>query len=74
MNNSMNEWVKEDRSKGSDNLIQFLDLTDGDFTLEEQYRFALESIFRWTLRRDELSDANIVRAIKRVAMVTLEDV
>lgn len=56
------------------NLIQFVDFTDGDFTTEEQYQFALESIFRWTLRRDELTDAEIVRAIKKVAMVALEDV
>jgi hypothetical protein len=58
----------------SDNIIQFVDFTDGDFTLEEQYRFALESIFRWTLRRDELTDAQIVRAIKRVALAALEEV
>jgi hypothetical protein len=56
-----------------DELIPFLDITDGDFTAAEQFRFALESIFRWTLRRDELTDAEIVRAIKKVAMVALED-
>lgn len=57
-----------------DNLINFLDFIDGDFTTEEQYRFALESIFRWTLRRDELTDAEIVRSIKKVALVALEDI
>ena len=65
MTNSMNE---------SDSLIQIIDFTDGDFTLEEQYRFALESIFRWTLRRDELTDTQIVRAIKKVVLAALEDV
>jgi hypothetical protein len=40
----------------------------------EQYRLALESIFRWTLRRDELNDSQIVLAIKRVAKYALEDV
>lgn len=44
------------------------------FTPETQYRLALESIFRWTLRRDELTDAEIVRAIKKVSIVALEDV
>jgi hypothetical protein len=39
----------------------------------ENYRIALESIFRWTLRRDELTDAEIVRAIKKVVMVALGD-
>lgn len=58
----------------SDNLILITDLTDGDFTLEEQYRFALESVFRWTLRRDDFTDTEIVKAIKKVSMVALEDV
>lgn len=40
----------------------------------EQYQLALESIFRWTLRRDELNDSQIVLAIKRVAKYALEDV
>lgn len=44
------------------------------FSEVEIYRLALESIFRWTLRRDELSDAHIVKSIKRVAMYALEDV
>ena len=58
----------------ADNLIQFIDFTDGDFTKEEQYQIALESIFRWTLRRDEYTDAQIIKAIKKVALVSLEDV
>lgn len=44
------------------------------FSTEEIYRLALESIFRWTLRRDELNDDKIVLAIKRVAMYALENV
>lgn len=40
----------------------------------EVYKLALESVFRWTLRRDELSDAEIVRAIKKVTMVALGDI
>lgn len=56
------------------NVIHLFDMTDGDFTSEEQYRLALESIFRWTLRRDELNDSQIVLAIKRVAKYALEDV
>lgn len=45
-----------------------------DFSSEEIYRLALESIFRWTLRRDELDDSQIVLAIKRVAYYALENV
>lgn len=45
-----------------------------DFTEVEIYRLALESIFRWTLRRDELNDDQIVLAIKRVAKYALESV
>lgn len=44
------------------------------FSQVEIYRLALESIFRWTLRRDELDDSQIVLAIKRVAYYALEDV
>lgn len=40
---------------------------------EETYRLALESVFRWTLRRDELDDAQIVLAIKRVAKYALQE-
>lgn len=54
--------------------ILISDLSDVNFSVEEQYRFALESIFRWTLRRDDLTDTEIVRAIKKVAKVALEDV
>lgn len=43
------------------------------FSEVETYRLALESIFRWTLRRDELNDGQIVLAIKRVAMYALEN-
>jgi hypothetical protein len=57
-----------------DNLIPFVDFTDGEFTREEKFKFAVESVFRWTLRRDELTDTEIVRAIKKVATVALEDV
>ncbi len=47
--------------------------TEADETLETQYKLALESVFRWTLRRDELSDAAIVKAIKLVTTTALED-
>lgn len=56
-----------------DEIINIFDLTDEDFTPEESYRLALESIFRWTLRRDELNDSQIVLAIKRVAKYALQD-
>lgn len=60
------------------NLIQMFDTPEEevfrDFTTEENYQWALESIFRWTLRRDELSDSQIVLAIKRVAKAALENV
>lgn len=49
------------------------DLFDG-FSPAEKYLLALESIYRWTLRRDELNDDQIVLAIKRVAKYALEDV
>lgn len=57
-----------------DENLTIFDFTDGDFTAEEKYRLALESVFRWTLRRDELNDSQIVLAIKRVAKYALEDV
>jgi hypothetical protein len=44
------------------------------FSEVEIYRLALESIFRWTLRRDELNDDQIVLAIKRVVTYALESV
>lgn len=53
------------------NNIIYLEVEDSP---EETYRLALESIFRWTLRRDELNDDQIVLAIKRVAKYALEDV
>lgn len=53
------------------NNIIYLEVED---SVEETYRLALESIFRWTLRRDELNDDQIVLAIKRVAKYALEDV
>lgn len=56
-----------------DQEMKIFDLTDVEFTLEEQYKLALESIFRWTLRRDELDDSQIVLAIKRVAKYALKD-
>lgn len=55
-------------------MVQIFDFDSDDFTPEEQYKLALESVFRWTLRRDELNDAQIVLAIKKVAKVALEDV
>ncbi len=51
-----------------------LDISDASDSAEETYKLALESIFRWTLRRDELNDDQIVLAIKRVAKYALEDV
>lgn len=53
------------------NEVLYLEMDD---SAEETYRLALESIFRWTLRRDELNDSQIVLAIKRVAKYALEDV
>jgi hypothetical protein len=53
------------------NEVLYLEMDD---SVEETYRLALESIFRWTLRRDELNDSQIVLAIKRVAKYALEDV
>lgn len=44
------------------------------FSPAEKYLLALESIYRWTLRRDELDDSQIVLAIKRVAKYAIEDV
>lgn len=55
----------------SDNNVIYLEFPD---TIEETYRLALESIFRWTLRRDELNDDQIVLAIKRVAKAALQEV
>lgn len=51
-------------------MIIFLETED---SAEETYKLALESIFRWTLRRDELDDSQIVLAIKRVAKYALQD-
>lgn len=45
---------------------------DSDDELVETYELALDSIFRWTLRRDELTDSEIVLAIKRVAKTALQ--
>lgn len=53
-----------------DNVV-FVDFRDSP---EETFKLALESIFRWTLRRDELDDSQIVLAIKRVAKYALSDV
>lgn len=53
------------------NNVLYLEFDD---TVEETYHLALESVFRWTLRRDELDDGQIVLAIKRVAKYALEDV
>lgn len=53
-----------------DDMDELMEMTSPS----EQYRLALESIFRWTLRRDELNDGQIVLAIKRVAKYALEDV
>lgn len=38
---------------------------------EETYRLALQSILRWTNRRDRQDDAEIVLAIKKVAKTAL---
>lgn len=59
MTNSTNEWAE---------------LEAPDYEVRtDTHRLALESIFRWTLRRDELSDTEIVRAIKRVTTAALDD-
>lgn len=57
-----------------DEVIQIFDPPEVQFTVKETYQLALESVFRWTLMRDELSDTQIVKAIKQVAMVALKDV
>lgn len=54
----------------TDSNVVFLEFEDPE---EETYRLALESIFRWCLRRDELNDAQIVLAIKKVAKAALEN-
>lgn len=58
----------------NDSLDQWDEIQPPDFEIKtDTYRLALESIFRWTVRRDELSDAEIVRAIKKVAVSALEN-
>ena len=57
-----------------DQEMTIFDFIEEEFTAEETYRLALESVFRWTLRRDELDDAQIVLAIKRVAKAALENI
>ena len=56
-----------------EHLTAITDFIDVDDPAEETYRLALESIFRWTLRRDEINDDQIVLAIKRVAKYALKD-
>ena len=56
-----------------DEKLTIVDFIEEDFSAEETYRLALESIFRWTLRRDELDDSQIVLAVKRVAKAALEN-
>ncbi len=56
------------------NISHIHSFTDFPTSPQDQYQLALESIFRWTLRRDELDDSQIVLAIKRVAKYALEDV
>lgn len=65
----------------TDNVIQIFKIPQDEFdelfegfSPAEKYLLALESIFRWTLRRDELDDSQIVLAIKRVAKYAIEDV
>lgn len=58
----------------TDENLTIFDFVENEDTLEETYRLALESIFRWTLRRDELDDSQIVLAIKRVAKYALQEV
>lgn len=62
--------LKLDGIKNINNNVIYLEFPD---SAEDTYRLALESIFRWTLRRDELSDGQILRSIKKVARVALED-
>lgn len=50
-----------------------IDITEGNFTLEEQYRYALESVFRWTWRTDEQDPMDVIRAIKKVAIAALKE-
>lgn len=47
-------------------------LDDGDFSVAEQHRLALESILRWTDRASEtLSDRDIIDSIHSVARAAL---
>lgn len=70
MTNETNDVVPLIFKVPQDDMQELMEMTSPS----EQYRLALESIFRWTLRRDELSDSQIVLAIKRVAKYALEDV
>lgn len=56
-----------------DEIINIVDLSDGDFTPEEAYRLALESVFRWSWRTDELEPMDVVRAIRKVTIAALKE-
>lgn len=53
-----------------DNVI-YLEFDD---SLEETYRLALESAYRWLLRTDELDPMDVIRVTKKVIKAALEDV
>lgn len=48
-----------------------METTETDFSSEEQYRLALESVYRWTWRTDELEPMDIIRAIRKVVDTAL---
>lgn len=56
-----------------DEIINIVDLSDGDFTPEETYRLALESAFRWSWRTDELEPMDVIRAIRKVLVAALKE-
>jgi len=45
-----------------------------DFTVQDQFQLALESAYRWSWRTDELDPMDVIRAIRKVIRVALEDV
>ena len=45
----------------------------GDFSEEEKLELALESVYRWLLRTDELDPMDIIRATRKVVKTALAD-
>lgn len=53
--------------------INIVDLTEGDFTSEEAYRLALESVYRWTWRTDQMDPMDVIRSVRKVLTAALKD-